>query len=80
MAKTSPAFVELTETAEVATLVRLHTRWDPVHGAVDPARLPEDFELPAGPWRAFPLATDTIARELDGWIDRWELEVRGRGP
>ncbi len=74
------AFVELTETAEVATLVRLHTRWDPVHGAVDPARLPEDFELPAGPWRAFPLATDTIARELDGWIDRWELEVRGRGP
>ena len=40
--------------------------------------LPDDFEIDM-PWRPFPLAPDTIARERDGWMDRWDLEVRGTG-
>jgi len=71
------AFVELVGEEEIRTVARLETRWAPAHGDVDATAFPADFELDA-PWRAQPLAADTIAREIDGWLDRWELEVRGR--
>ncbi len=72
-------FVDLTGTVEVGTVARLHTRWMPGHGDVDMSRLPDDFEIDMQ-WTPHPLGPDTIARERDGWIERWELEVRGRGP
>ena len=74
----SRVFVDLTGTMDVGTVARLHTRWMPGHGDVDLSRLPEDFEIDMQ-WRPLPLAPDTIAREMAGWIDRWELEVRDQG-
>lgn len=71
-------FVDLTGTVDVATVARLHTRWMPGHGDVDLTVLPDDFEIDM-PWRPYAPAPDTIAREGDGWIDRWDLEVRGKG-
>jgi iron(III) transport system substrate-binding protein len=72
------AFVDLTGGSDLATVVQLHTRWSPASGDVDRADLPPDFELNATV-RTFPLAADTIARELAGWLDRWDVDVRGRG-
>lgn len=69
------AFVDHLVEDEVATAMRLHTRWQPAHGTVDDARLPPDFELEQ-PSRGYPLAVDTLAAELDAWIEGWEREVR----
>jgi ABC-type Fe3+ transport system substrate-binding protein len=77
-AEAARAFVDLTGGSDVATVARLHTRWSPASGDVDRADLPPDFELGATV-RTFPLAADTIARELPGWLDRWDRDVRGRG-
>lgn len=71
------AFVEHLSSDEVATAAKLHTHWEPVAGEVDETALPDDFELPRT-WQAFEPAFDTLAAELDGWIDRWEREVRIR--
>lgn len=71
------AFLDYLGSDDVATSAKLHTHWEPRAGAVDDASLPPDFELPQN-WRGFPPAFDTIAAELDGWVDRWEREVRTR--
>ncbi|MDX1493407.1 MAG: substrate-binding domain-containing protein [Longimicrobiales bacterium] len=70
-------FLRYLESDEVATASKLHTHWDPVVGQVDEQALPRDFELPLD-WRAFPPALDTLEAELDGWIARWESEIRVR--
>ena len=70
-------FLDYLGSDDVATAVKLHTHWEPLAGAVDDARLPPDFELPRN-WRGYAPAFDTIAAELDGWVDRWEREVRTR--
>ena len=69
-------FVDLAGATEVATAARLATRWTSVHADLDMERFPSDFEIDL-PWTPYPLATDTIAAEIDGWIERWEREVRG---
>lgn len=71
------AFLDYLGSDDVATAAKRHTHWEPMAGRVDQASLPADFEL-AGGWRAYPPAFDTLAVELDGWIDRWEREVRIR--
>ena len=71
-------FVDFTGTMDVATVAKLHTRWMPAHGDVDMSRFPPDFELDMQ-WSPYALAPDTIARELDGWIERWSLLVRDQG-
>ena len=63
---------------DVATVAKLHTRWMPGHGDVDMSLFPPDFEI-GMPWRSCACAPDTIVNELDGWIERWNLEVRDRG-
>ncbi len=70
-------FVDHLGRPEVGTESKLHTRWQPGHGNVDLARFPEGFELDLS-WTPLPLAIDTLAAEIDGWTDRWEMEVRGR--
>ncbi|MBT8488085.1 MAG: extracellular solute-binding protein [Gemmatimonadetes bacterium] len=70
-------FVDHLGSDQVATAAKLHTHWEPVAGQVDGASLPPDFELPQS-WRAFDQTFDTLAVELDGWLDRWEREVRTR--
>ena len=50
----------------------------PAHGDVDTSRFPPDFEIDMQ-WSPYALAPDTIARELDGWIERWSLLVRDQG-
>lgn len=62
---------------EVATSAKLHTHWEPLIGEVDGSGFPPDFELPQS-WRGFTPAFDTLAVELEGWVDRWEREVRTR--
>lgn len=71
------AFVDHLGTTEVVTAMKLHTRWEPLMGEVDASRLPPDFELEQR-WTAYPPAVDTLVAELDGWIRRWEEEVRAR--
>jgi len=70
-------FVEFLGQTEVATEAKLHTRWQPAHGGVDMSRFPEDFEIEQS-WTPYALAIDTIAKEVDRWVTRWDLEVRGR--
>lgn len=62
---------------DVATEAKLHTRWQPAHGDVNMSRFPPHFELDQR-WTPYALAVDTLRAELDGWIDRWDLEIRGR--
>ncbi len=71
-------FVDFTGTMDLATVAKLHTRWMPGHGDVDMSRFPPDFEIDM-PWSPYALSPDTIATELDGWIERWDLLVRDRG-
>ena len=71
-------FVDHVGTMDVATASKLHTRWQPSHGDVDMSRLPDDFELEQR-WIPYALAIDTLVRELDGWVERWDAEVRDRG-
>lgn len=71
------AFLDYLGSDDVATAAKLHTHWEPLAGTVDDAGMPPDFELPQN-WRGFAPAFDTIAAELDGWVDRWEREVRTR--
>jgi len=47
-------------------------------GASESGNLPPGFQLEL-PWAPRPLAADTLAAELDGWLQRWQAEVRGRG-
>lgn len=79
MARNAAArFVDHLGEIEIATEVKLHTRWEAAHGAVDRARLPEGFELDQN-WTAYPLAVDTLTAEIERWVTRWDLEVRGAG-
>ena len=71
-------FVDFTGTMDLATVAKLHTRWMPGHGDVDMSRFPSDFEIDM-PWSPYARSPDTIATELDGWIERWNLLVRDRG-
>lgn len=71
------AFLDYLASDEAATAAKLHMHWEPVAGRVDESRLPADFELPGG-WTPYVPAFDTLRTELDGWIDRWEREVRTR--
>jgi hypothetical protein len=71
-------FVRMIGEERLSTASKLFTRWQPVSGAVDSSALPDDFELDQ-PVLGFPLATDTVTRELEGWMERWTLEVRGQG-
>jgi ABC-type Fe3+ transport system substrate-binding protein len=70
-------FVDHIGTVEAVTEAKMRTRWESAHVAVDSTRLTSDFELEL-PWQGFPLAIDTLVAELDGWVDRWSLEIRGR--
>lgn len=70
-------FVDHIGTTEAATEAKLRTRWESASVAIDSTRLTSDFEMEL-PWRGFPLAFDTLVAELDGWIERWNLEVKGR--
>ena len=79
MARNAAArFVEHLGRRDVATEIKRHTRWEPAHGDVDRAMLPDGFELEQS-WTAYPLAIDTLVAELDRWVTRWDLDVRGRG-
>lgn len=71
------AFVDHLGSDEMATAIKRHTHWEPVAGEVDARRLPEGFELEQY-WTGYAPAVDTLAAELDGWMERWELEVRTR--
>ena len=71
------AFVDHLGSAEVATAIKRHTHWEPLVGTVDESALPDDFELEQR-WAALAPAVDTLAAELDGWVERWELEIRPR--
>lgn len=71
------AFVDHLGSDAVATAIKRHTHWEPAVGRVDRAGLPDDFELEQY-WTGYEPAVDTLAAELDGWLDRWELEVRTR--
>ncbi|MEM7414065.1 MAG: extracellular solute-binding protein [Gemmatimonadota bacterium] len=71
-------FVDHLGETGVATEAKRLTRWEPVSGAVDRDALPRDFEV-AQSWAGFPIATDTLRAELEGWVSRWNLEVRGVG-
>lgn len=71
------AFVDFLGTDVVATASKLHTRWEPAVGDVDRSRLPPDFELERS-WRGYAPAVDTLAAEIEAWIDRWEAEIAVR--
>ena len=71
------AFIDHLGSGEVATAIKRHTRWEPSVGAVDEDALPEDFELEQR-WTSLEPAVDTLAAELGGWLERWELEIRPR--
>jgi len=71
------AFVDHLGMSDIATLAKLYTHWEPQAGRVDEAALPADFEL-AQSWRAYAPAIDTLATELDGWVERWSLEIGRR--
>jgi iron(III) transport system substrate-binding protein len=71
-------FVDLTGSLDVATEVLVRSHWRHPHVEVERSRLPSDFEIEA-PVTPYALAPDTLAAELDGWLERWDLEVRGRG-
>lgn len=71
------AFVRTLRSSDVLTSAVLHTHWAPV-GAFDASVLPADFELDVT-WEPAAPARDTLAAELDTWLDRWEFEVRGKG-
>lgn len=71
-------FVDLTGSVDVATEVLVRSHWRHPHVEVDRSRLPPDFEIEA-PVTPYALAPDTLAAELDGWLERWDSEVRGRG-
>ncbi len=79
MARNAAArFVEHLGTLEVTTESYLRTRWQPAYGQVDAEAVPPGFEL-AQQWRGYPLAVDTLVAELEGWVTRWDLDVRGTG-
>lgn len=79
MARNAAArFVDHLGEIDIATEVKRYTRWDPAHGTVDRALLPEGFELDQS-WSAYPLAFDTVTAEIERWVTRWDLEVRGVG-
>lgn len=71
-------FVDFTGSVEVATEALLRLRWRHPYVDIDRSRLPPDFEIEASV-TPYALAPDTLAAELDGWLERWDLEVRGRG-
>ena len=71
-------FIEHVGSLEVGTEAKLETRWQPAHGNVDMTRIPGGFEIDQR-GSAFPLALDTITGNLQRWVTRWNLEVRGRG-
>jgi iron(III) transport system substrate-binding protein len=71
-------FIEHVGSVEVGTEAKLETRWQPAHGSVDMTRIPGGFEIDQR-GSAFPLAMDTITSDLQRWLTRWSLEVRGRG-
>ena len=77
VASAARAFEELVGSSEAATASLLETRWEPVYGDVQEDRLPRNFMLDL-PWTPYDLAADTLARELSGWLERWDLSVRGR--
>lgn len=71
-------FVEHLGRNEIVTESYLRTRWHPANGEIDGTKVPPGFEL-AQPWTAYPLAIDTLVAELEGWVTRWDLDVRGAG-
>jgi len=71
-------FVDHLGTLDVATASKLYTHWQPGHGDVDMSRFPTGFEIDQ-PWAPYTLALDTLASQLDAWIDRWDLKVRDKG-
>lgn len=70
-------FADYVGSREVATLVAVSTRWGPVYGELDESRLPRDFEL-GQPWEPWQPAFDTLAANLDGWMQRWETDIGAR--
>jgi iron(III) transport system substrate-binding protein len=76
VASAAARFVDHLGRPEVATEAKFYTRWQPAHGGVDMNRFPPDFEIDQA-WTPYALAIDTIAAEVDRWVMRWDLEVRG---
>ncbi len=70
-------FVDHIGSVEMATEAKLATRWQPAHGSIDEARVPEGFEL-LQRGRVYPLALDTLNTYAEEWMTRWDLEVRDR--
>lgn len=71
-------FVEHLGRSDIVTESKRATRWEPALGEIDRGRLPQGFEIEQS-WTGFPLATDTLVTELEGWIRRWDQDVRGVG-
>lgn len=79
MARNAAArFVEHVGRLDIATETKLRTRWQPAHGGVDRSMLPAGFEIDQN-WTAYPLAIDTLMAEMERWVTRWDLEIRGAG-
>ncbi|MBR44731.1 MAG: hypothetical protein CME18_09975 [Gemmatimonadetes bacterium] len=70
-------FVDHLGSIDVLTETKLKTRWQPVFGMVDSSRIPVDFELQE-PWAPYAIPFDTIQGKREGWLNRWEQEIRGR--
>ncbi|HCO12807.1 MAG TPA: hypothetical protein DIT46_01400 [Gemmatimonadetes bacterium] len=70
-------FVDHLGSIDVLTETKLKTRWQPVFGVVDSSRIPVDFELQE-PWAPYAIPFDTIQGKREGWLNRWEQEIRGR--
>jgi ABC-type Fe3+ transport system substrate-binding protein len=71
------AFLDHLGSIDVRTETKLRTRWQPVFGTVDSSRIPVGFELQE-PWAPFAIPFDTIQGKREGWLDRWEQEIRAR--
>ena len=72
------AFVDGMDAGSIATRILVGTGWAPVVGSVDPGSAPPGYP-PDLSGSVYAPAPDTLARETEGWIDRWDLEIRGRG-
>lgn len=72
------AFVDHLGGTDVATEAKRATHWDPAYGRVDEGRIPPDFEIERS-WSPYPLDGHAVSTGLDSWLERWEVEVRGKG-
>ena len=70
-------FLDHLGSIDVRTETKLKTRWQPVFEMVDSSRIPVDFELQES-WTPYAILFDTIQGKREGWLNRWEQEIRGR--